>query len=130
MTRSTVDGSLTFVDRAFTGGTGSDGNGPAGTAVGADDLTSQYAVTVSTDNTKLFAVNAASNSISVFSINATTGSLTLLATTTVAGNFPNSLTYNNGYLYVSFTGNPTIAASPMVGAYQINSNGSLTQVDN
>ena len=129
MTRSATDGTLTYVDKAFTNSSGTDGFGPAGTAVPADDLASQYSVTVSTDNTKLFAVNAASNSISVFSINATTGSLTLLKTIQVAGNFPNSLTYSKGYLYASFTGTTADINSPMVAAYQVNSDGSLNQVD-
>ncbi len=122
MARSTTDGSLTTTDSTLTGGVGTNGLTVAGTAAAANSLGSQFAVTASSDGKTLFAVNAGDDSISTFSIDST-GKLSLLKKNGTTGTFPNSLAYNNGYLYAAFLG------SSQVIAYKANSDGSLTAVD-
>ncbi|PRC93205.1 lactonase family protein [Solimicrobium silvestre] len=118
-------GAITVVDRTSTGGVGTNGikSGGAPAAPGPDTLASQHSVIISPDKSTLFAVNAGDNSISVFAINQTTGSLTLEKNTSTNGLTPNSLAFNNGYLYVTFQG-----GSDQLGAYQVGSGGGLTQV--
>lgn len=118
-----ADGSLKAAESTATGGAGSNGVKPGTAAAAPDSLVSQYSVIVSPDHTRLFTVNAGDNSISVLGINALTGVPTPLNTTKTTGTYPNSLAYANGVLYVSF-----LAGSNQVGAYRVNTDGSLTQI--
>jgi 6-phosphogluconolactonase (cycloisomerase 2 family) len=120
--RRASTGAITVANSTATGGAGSNGLNAAGTAVAADSLTSQYAVTLSSDNSTLFAANAGDGSISAFSIDASSGNLTLLKKTATSGSFPNSLAYSHGYLYASF-----VNSNQVIG-FQVNSDGSLTSV--
>ncbi len=115
------DGSLTVQNQTSTSGAGTNGLGPGGTAVAADDLVSQHSVIISSDNKTLFAINAADNSISTFSIDPATGNLTLEKKTTTNGSFPNSLAYSSGTLFVSF-----VNGADQLAAFEVNSDGSLT----
>jgi len=122
MARSATDGSLTMTDTTSTGGVGTNGLTFTGTSVPADSLVSDFSVVVSTDGTKLFAVNAGDDSISSFSIDST-GKLNLLKKNVTGGTFPNSLAYNNGFLYATFVGTSQLIA------YAVNADGSLAAVD-
>lgn len=102
-----ADGSLTVKNSVATGG--------AGTATGPDPLVSQNAVIISDDQQTLFAVNAASHSVSSFAIDAATGDLTLIAHNATTGNFPVSLAYRSGRLYVLFQGSQTVQAYNVTG---------------
>lgn len=117
------DGSLTVQNKTFTGGDGTNGvkfGDTTNTSVG-DSLVSQHSITISSDNTTLFAVNAGNNSISTLAINQSNGNLTLEKVNATTGQFPTSLAYNKGTLYVSFEG-----GSEKVQAYTVNSDGSLS----
>jgi len=115
------DGSLTIVNRVYTGGSGSDGvkYGDSTNTPVADSLTSNHSVIISPDKTTLFAVNAGDNSVSVFSIDAS-GNLTLKATSATGGLYPTSLAYHDGTLYVSFQG-----GLQNLQAYHVGNDGSL-----
>ncbi len=91
-----ADGTLTLVGEYSTGGLGGDFDGPEG----LDPLISAYSLINTPDNNYLLAVNAGSNNISVMQINADM-SLELVDIETSAGVGPNSLTYNDGLVYVS-----------------------------
>jgi 6-phosphogluconolactonase (cycloisomerase 2 family) len=117
------DGGLTVQNKTFTGGDGTNGvkfGDTTNTSVG-DSLVSQHSITISSDNTMLFAVNAGNNTISTLAINQTNGDLTLEKVNATTGQFPTSLAYSKGTLYVSFEG-----GSEKVQAYTVNSDGSLT----
>lgn len=119
------DGSLTVQNKTFTGGDGTNGvkfGDTTNTSVG-DSLVSQHSITISTDNTMLFAVNAGNNTVSTLAIDQTSGDLTVKKVNATAGQFPTSLAYSKGTLYVSFEG-----GSEKVQAYTVNSDGSLTLI--
>lgn len=79
---------------------------------------------LSTDAKTLFTVNGGDDSISALSIDQSTGALTLLKKSpATAGHIPNSLAYNNGYLYATF-----LSGTNALAAYKVGSDGSLTQV--
>lgn len=89
------EGRLTRMDSVSTGGRGS---GPDPT-FGTDPLTSQDAVILSDDNELLFVVNAGSDEVSSFRVDGD-GDLTLASRVSSGGDFPVSLAYRDGLLYV------------------------------
>ncbi len=102
-----ADGTLAFVSRVATGGMG------AGT--GADPLSSQGAVVMSSDDRLLFAVNAGSSTISVFGVSG--DSLTPLGTVSSGGTVPVSLTVQGNLLYVlNAGGTPNISGFAILPA--------------
>jgi 6-phosphogluconolactonase (cycloisomerase 2 family) len=118
-----ADGSITIKNRILTGGAGLNGTAVGTTAPAPDSLGSQHSVIVSADKTTLFAVNAGDASISVFSIDQTSGDLTLKKTSKTLGSTPTSLAFNAGILYVMFQ-----SGADQVGAYTLQSDGSLSQI--
>jgi len=118
-----ADGSITIKNRILTGGAGLNGTAVGTSAPGPDSLASQHSVIISADKTTLFAVNAGDASVSVFSIDQTSGDLTLKKTSKTLGATPTSLAFNNGILYVMFQ-----SGSDQVGAYSLQSDGSLSQL--
>ncbi|HEY4067483.1 MAG TPA: beta-propeller fold lactonase family protein [Burkholderiaceae bacterium] len=117
------DGTLVRLESTATGGAGVNAVSLSG-ATGPDSLVSQHAVTMKPDGTELYAVNAGDNSISVLAVNPSTGVLTLKRRTVNAGGLrPNSLAYNNGFLYATFQ-----QGTIQLAAYKILDDGSLTQV--
>lgn len=122
-----ADGTLSLVGEYSTGGQGGDFDG----AEGLDPLISAYSLINTPDNNYLLAVNAGSDTISVMQINSDM-SLELVDTESSAGIGPNSLTYNNGLVYVSnidadgvFAGEPDQEGS--IHGYTF-SNGDLTPI--
>ncbi len=121
------DGTLSLVGEYETGGNGGDFDG----AEGLDPLISAYSLINTPDNNYLLAVNAGSNNISVMQINADM-SLEVVDIESSAGVGPNSLTYNDGIVYVSnidadgeFAGEPDQEGS--IYGYTF-SNGDLTPI--
>ncbi len=90
-----ADGTLTLSDVVATEGAGSGGKAPLdpGDALGA-----QSPLLLSDDGRWLFAVNAGSDEISVFRVNG--GELELTDVEGSGGDFPASVTYHDGLLYV------------------------------
>jgi 6-phosphogluconolactonase (cycloisomerase 2 family) len=144
-------GTISYLDRVATGGIGSNGYSPepeknttSGSTPsprsGPDPLISQSSIYVSQADSLLFTVNAGdpyaqdptaanpkinTSSITVFSISKS-GALTKKAMTPVQGIFPNSLVYNNGYLYVSYYGWYT---NRTLESFKVQDDGSLISVD-
>jgi 6-phosphogluconolactonase (cycloisomerase 2 family) len=117
------DGTLVRLESTATGGAGVNAVTLAG-GTAPDSLASQHAVAIKSDGTELYAVNAGDNSISVMYIDPTSGALTLKRRTVTAGGLrPNSLAYNNGFLYATFQ-----QGTIQLTAYKILDDGSLTQV--
>ncbi len=102
------NGALTPGSTFATGGRGS------GTGLG-----SQGSLVVSRDGQWLFAVNAGSNEVSVFRINGS--SLSLTDRKPSGGDFPVSLTFENGFLYVL-----NQAHAGNIFGFALNSSGQLT----
>lgn len=122
------DGTLTLVGEYGTGGRGGDFDGPEG----LDPLISAYSLINTPDNNYLLAVNAGSNNIAVMQINDDM-SLELVDIETSVGIGPNSLTYNDGLVYVSnidadgeFLGEPDQEGSIFGFTF---SNGDLTPIE-
>ena len=118
-----TNGALQAVESVATGGNGSNGLTPGTSKPVPDSLVSQFSVTLSADKKMLFAVNAGDNSISVFSVNPANGNLTLLKKNPTTNVYPNSLAWNNGYLYASF-----FTGTNQLSAFKVDNDGSLTQV--
>ena len=89
-----ADGSLTYLGSFDTGGKGSG----IGLTVPPDPLGSQNSIIVSPDGEWVFVVNAGSNEISSFAV--TSGGLSLADKVSSGGNYPVSLAYRDGLLYV------------------------------
>jgi 6-phosphogluconolactonase (cycloisomerase 2 family) len=118
-----ANGTLVRAESTPTGGAGTDAVGASG-ATAPDSLAGQHSVVLSTDAKTLFTVNGGDDSISALSIDQSTGALTLLKKSpATAGHIPNSLAYNNGYLYATF-----LSGTNALAAYKVGSDGSLTQV--
>jgi 6-phosphogluconolactonase len=117
------DGTLVRQESTATGGAGTNGVGPSG-ATGPDSLVSQHSVIISPDGTAVYAVNAGDNSISVMSVDQSTGALTLKKKSpTAAGQTPNSLALNKGFLYATF-----IKGASQLAAFKVQADGTLTQI--
>ncbi len=82
-----TDGTLTAVDRVFTGGSGK-----------GDDFDTQDGLVLRDDHRFLYACNAGSNDISVFAVNGT--KLTLIQKIFSGGVVPESLTFHGNLMYV------------------------------
>jgi 6-phosphogluconolactonase len=117
------NGTLVRDESTLTGGQGTNAVGASG-AIAPDSLASQHSVILSSDAKTLFTVNGGDDSISALSIDQASGALTLLKKSPVsAGHIPNSLAYNNGYVYATF-----LSGAHALAAYKVGSDGGLTQV--
>ena len=95
-----ADGSLTFLQEVMTQG--------EGTGVTLDPLQSQGSVALATDSKVLLAVNAASGELTAFRV--TDAGLEFGSKVLSGGDFPVSVTVNNGLVYVlNQLGTPNIA---------------------
>jgi 6-phosphogluconolactonase len=108
------DGSLTYESSFATGGLGSG----LGVTVPPDPLGSQNSIIVSSDGDWVFTVNAGSNDISSFAV--IPDGLKLVDRVSSGGNYPVSLTYREGLLYVL-----NAAGAGSIVGFKVNSNGHL-----
>lgn len=94
------DGTLVQAQRIATGGKGEPyAQCPLPGGAACDFTDSQGAVALSASGSLLFAVNAGDNTISAFKVSLTRG-LTLVDRVGSGGDFPNSLTIHDNFLYV------------------------------
>jgi 6-phosphogluconolactonase len=98
-----ADGSLTFIQEALTKG--------KGTGVTLDPLQSQGSIALSTDGTVLLVVNAASGELTAFRV--ADAGIQFGSKVPSRGDFPVSVTENNGLVYVlTNSAHPISAALP------------------
>lgn len=111
--RRAIDGTLTFLQRIDTGGTGTGG-----------PTESQDAVLLNKDHTVLYTANVSSNNISVFSVDPETFKLALVQRIDSGGDRPVSLDVRGNLLYVVNSG-----LRSGVSGFRIAANGTLTPIE-
>jgi 6-phosphogluconolactonase len=113
------DGSLAYLGSFATGGLGSG----VGLTVPPDPLGSQNSLIVTPDGDWVFAVNAGSNEVSSFKV--VDQGLRLVDKVSSGGNYPVSLTYSDGLLYVL-----NAAGDGSISGFKVRDNGRLSPLKN
>lgn len=115
--RRAADGTLSYVGHFDTGGAGSG----VGVTVPPDPLGSQNSLLLSPDGRWLFAVNAGSDEVSVFKVRP--NGLKLTGKASSGGDYPVSLAYHNGLLYVL-----NAAGDGSINGFRVSDVGTLAEI--
>ena len=123
-----ADGALSRIGSYETGGAGSAGRiVPALDQVVVDPLFSNDALILSPDRSRLFVANPGSGTVTSFRVEADF-SLTRVGIASSGGDFPNTLSYRDGLLYVGNVNDPANGLPSTVSGLRVGADGALTPI--